>query len=425
MKVDKAGILVFLLLIGLFTHAQKINSPYSRYGLGELVGKNINAPLKAMGGISIGYSNPSLINPGNPASYATFDSTSFLFEVGLYGNMTTHKTNFQSETSNIATLAYILVGFPVTKWWSSSLGILPFSKVGYDVKVVIPLEDFSNVYNDISGDGGLNRFFWGNGFNVTENFRAGIDATFLFGQATRSTKVSFPDSVQIQNTQADAKTRGGGFIFDYGFQYDFHLKKERKLTLGLIYSNTWYLNAKREYIAYTSIGGLDGSVPLIKDTVLYQPEYKGLLVLPDKVGVGFTYSKPGQWLVGGDFEWQNWNKFESFGNSDSLDNAWRISLGGEFIPKNSSISPLYKRMAYRLGVRYENSYLNLFGNQINEYGISFGFGFPMKKSKTALDLTFEFGRRGTTNDNLIQENFLNVTFGVAIFENWFFKRKYR
>ena len=82
-------------------------------------------------------------------------------------------------------------------------------------------------------------------------------------------------------------------------------------------------------------------------------------------------------------------------------------------------------MTYRLGFRYENSYLNLFGNQINEYGISFGFGFPMKKSRTALDLSFEYGGRGTTNDNLIQENFVNVTFGVAIFENWFHKRKYR
>ncbi len=425
MKVNKAGILVFLLLLGFFVHAQKINSPYSRYGLGDLAGKNVNAPLKAMGGISIGYWNKSLINTGNPASYGTFDSTAFLFEVGLFGNITSHTTNYQSENSNFATLAYLFVGFPVTKWWRSTLGIMPFSKVGYDVKVIVPLEDFSNVYNDISGDGGLNRFFWGNGFNITENFRAGIDATFLFGEATRSSKVSFPDSVLILNTVADSKTRGADFIFDYGLQYDFHLKKDRILTLGLVYNNTFYVNAKREYIVYTTLGGHQDDVSLIKDTILYQPEEKGLVIIPDRLGAGFTLQQPGQWLFGADFEWQNWTKFESFGRTDSLDNAWRVALGGEYIPNHTSMSSLFKRMAYRMGVRYENSYLNLFGNQINEYGISFGFGFPMKKSRTVLDLTFEFGSRGTTNDNLIQENFVNVTFGVAIFENWFHKRKYR
>ena len=227
MKIDKAGILVFLLLLGFFAQAQKINSPYSRYGLGRLAGKNVNAPLKAMGGISIGYWNKSLINPGNPASYGKFDSTAFLFEVGLFGNMTTLKTTYQSESSNIATLAYLYVGFPITKWWRSTLGLMPYSKVGYDVKVIVPIEDFSNVTNDITGDGGLNRFFWGNGFNITENFRAGIDATFLFGEANRSSIISFPDSVLILRSVAEAKTRGADFIFDYGLQYDFHLKKDR------------------------------------------------------------------------------------------------------------------------------------------------------------------------------------------------------
>jgi hypothetical protein len=425
MKVDKAGILVFLLLLGSILQAQKINSPYSRYGLGKLSGENINTPIKAMGGISIGYASPQVINPGNPASYAVFDSTAFLFQVGLFGNITTHKTLYQSESSNFATLNYIFIGFPVTKWWRSALGILPFSKLGYDVKVVVPLEYFSNVTNDISGDGGLNRFFWGNAFKLTENLRLGIDATYLFGQAKRSSVLSFPDSVLILRTNAESKSRGSDFIFDYGLQYDLHLKNERLLTLGLIYSNTFYLKAKQEYIVYTTSGGYGTNVPVIKDTVLYQPEEKGLVILPDRVGAGFTLQQPGEWLIGADFEWQNWERFESFGRRDSLDNAWRVSLGGQFIPNHSSISPLPLRMSYRVGFRYENSYLNLFGNEINEYGISFGFGFPMKKSRTTLDLTFEFGSRGTTNDNLIKENFVNVTFGVAIFEHWFHKRKYR
>ncbi len=86
---------------------------------------------------------------------------------------------------------------------------------------------------------------------------------------------------------------------------------------------------------------------------------------------------------------------------------------------------MFKRITYRAGLRYNQSYLDFNGTQINEFGISFGFGFPMKKSKTGIDLGFEIGRRGTTNNNLIQENFVNVLLGISIQEHWFHKRKYQ
>ena len=62
---------------------------------------------------------------------------------------------------------------------------------------------------------------------------------------------------------------------------------------------------------------------------------------------------------------------------------------------------------------------------MNEYGISFGLTFPMKKSKTTIDLGIEAGSRGTTQAGLIKENFINFNFGVSISESWFHKRKYR
>jgi hypothetical protein len=376
-----------------------------------------------MGGISYGVWDPTMINTGNPASYSKFDSAAFLFEVGIFANMTSHKTSYQSENSDFATLSYILIGFPVTKWWRSSLGVLPYSKIGYDVEISV--DEFETIKNDLVGDGGLNSFYWGNGFNISKNFRAGINATYLYGNGSRSSMVYFPDSSFIFSSKTEQSTKGSGFIFDYGLQYDIHFKNNQMLTLGLIYSNTWYLHSTRDYIAYSLQGGIDGDVEYLKDTILYEPEEDGYIIIPDKIGFGFVYQEQGRWLVGADFEWQNWEEFEAFGKKDSLSNAWRISFGGQFTPKHSSISSLFKRMTYRAGVKYNNSYLSLFGNNINQYGISFGVGFPMKRSQTELDLSFEVGRRGTTNDGLIQENYFNVIFGVSISEHWFHKRKYR
>lgn len=427
MKTNKAVFLALFLMLSCAIFAQKINSPYSRYGLGELHGKNINTELTGMGGISMGIWGGTLINPANPASYGTFDSLSFIFDVGLIGGITTHKTNTQSETSNFATLSYIFIGFPVTRWWRSSLGIMPYSKIGYDVNVKIDMSeyDFTNVINNIEGDGGLNRFYWGNGFNIGKNLRLGFDATFLFGQGSRSSMVYFPDSLNIFGTKTVTNTTGSDFIFDYGIQYDIPIKSKLTLTLGAVYSNQWNLNATRSTLAYTLRGGYDDMVEDIKDTIIYVPEQSGNIIIPSRAGFGFGLRNSEHWLIGADFEWQQWDKFTAFNASDSLGNAWKIAAGGQFTPKHSTISGLFKRMTYRAGFRYSNSYLSLLGNPINEYGISFGFTFPMKKSKTNIDLGLEAGSRGTTNDNLIKENFFNVTFGVTVSENWFYKRKYR
>jgi hypothetical protein len=41
-----------------------------------------------------------------------------------------------------------------------------------------------------------------------------------------------------------------------------------------------------------------------------------------------------------------------------------------------------------------------------------------------VNLSAEFGRRGTTVNNLIQENYFRFTLGVNILERWFVKSKY-
>ena len=79
--MKKSNYLVFLLtlIVSLSLQAQEINSPYSRFGLGLLHGENVNTSLMGMGGIAIGVSDPTMVNPGNAASYAVFDSTYFYF----------------------------------------------------------------------------------------------------------------------------------------------------------------------------------------------------------------------------------------------------------------------------------------------------------------------------------------------------------
>ncbi len=426
MKRIKLYFLLIIIATSASIQAQTgINSPYSRYGLGQLNSESINTVSMAMGGLGLAIHKPTALNPSNPASYGSLDSSSFLFEVGVNANITNLKTVSLSENGYDATLSYIYAGFPITDWWRSGIGIMPFSKIGYNVEVLVEVQNFSDVVHSFTGDGGLNSVFWGNGFNITKNLRLGVDVSYLFGQSSRSSMIYYPDSVFILGTKVEKSVRVGDFVFDYGIQYDFNLNNRTQATIGLIYANKINLNSKFNYLSKTISGGFNGEVEYVKDTIEFRENEKGTVTLPERYGIGFTIKNSNKWLVGADFEYQKWNEFESFGVKDSLINSWRVALGGEFTPKHSNISSLFRRMTYRAGIRYNQSYLKFYGKPINEFGISFGFGFPLKNSKTGIDLGMEIGRRGTTDNNLIQENFFNISLGISIQEHWFQKRKYR
>jgi len=426
MKKIKLYLLLIITALSINLVAQTgINSPYSRYGLGQLNGESLNTASMGMGGLSLAIHDPTSLNPANPASYGSLDSASFLFEIGVAGNFTTIKTSALSETGYDATLSYIFAGFPVTRWWKSGVGIMPYSKIGYNVEVLVEVPNFSIVAHSFKGEGGLNQVFWGNGFNVTNNLRAGVDITYLFGQSSRSSMVYYPDSVFIFGTKVESKIRGGGFIFDYGIQYDINLNNTTQATIGVTYANKFNLNATRSFLSTTITGGYGDEVEYVKDTIEYISDAKGTIVIPQRFGLGFVIKKQDNWLFGVDLEWQNWEEFAVYDVADTLSNSFHVTVGGEFKPKHSNISSLFKRMTYRAGIRYNQSYLKFGENRISEFGISFGIGLPMRKSKTAVDLGMEIGKRGTTENLLIQENFVNFTLGISIQEHWFHKRKYQ
>jgi len=97
-RINLIIILIFTVLSLQLDAQTGINSPYSRYGLGQLYLENLNTVSVAMGGLGIALHDPTILNPANPASYGTLDSSAFLFEVGVSGNATTLKTNTLTES---------------------------------------------------------------------------------------------------------------------------------------------------------------------------------------------------------------------------------------------------------------------------------------------------------------------------------------
>ena len=75
-------------------------------------------------------------------------------------------------------------------------------------------------------------------------------------------------------------------------------------------------------------------------------------------------------------------------------------------------------------LRYKLYPLKFNDYQLEEKSLSFGFGLPYKKSATKYDIYCVLGIRGTTNKNLIEENFFRIGLAISYYDTWFRKLKY-
>jgi hypothetical protein len=404
----------------------RVSSPYSRYGIGDLQNNKYLRNI-SMGGISYGYRNSSCVNYTNPASYTAFDTTSFVFETGVNSHFFQLNTTDLKQFSNYTSLAYLVFGFPVTKWWGASMGILPYSSVGYKISNYETRPDIGRIKYLYEGAGGLNQFYIGNAFKV-KNFSFGFNASYVFGYLDKTSTVSFPDSVYFLAMRSKNSTLVNDFLFTYGVQYQKALIKDVKICLGAALNVSSKLHAQQDSLAYVFL--TSGGLETIKDTIVNSNSIKGKLVLPMGFGGGFTIgktdklTKADRWLFGVDYQMQDWKNYSLFGEKDSLKNSWMISAGAEFTPKNTTGSGYFKYVHYRLGARYNQTYLQLRNNQLNEYAVSVGFGFPLKRLKTTLNLGFEYGERGTLDNNLIKEQFGRVVLSLSVYERWFIKHRF-
>jgi long-subunit fatty acid transport protein len=273
------------------------------------------------------------------------------------------------------------------------------------------------------GSGGINQVFWGNAFRLSKNLSIGINANFLFGSIEKIAATEFPDSATYFSSRNTKTTYIQDFYFSYGIQYFKPLKHDLTFSAGAVFSKSSKISATQDILSETYTTG-SGNIILARDTVDFKEGLKGNIIIPTNFGFGLSLKKSDIWLVAADYQWQNWNKFKSFNETDSLKNSWRTALGAQYVPQKAIFPRIFDRIEYRLGFHYSKTYLELRNNQLNEMGFSFGIGLPLRKSKSIINFGMEVGRQGTTANNLMQENYFRFSLSVSLSERWFIKSKY-
>jgi len=422
MSVVKKCFLVFVAVVSVANvWGQAARSPFTSFGIGEPYN---NSLIQNQGSGGIGVSQPQVwyLNNQNPALLVF--NTLTVFQVGILGERRTIKADTAQEKSTGGNLNYLAVAFPVKlQKWTTSVGLMPYTNVNYGVqypKMVLDPNgapaDTTNIIE--SGSGGLTQVYWSNGVRILPELAIGARLSYVFGPITNVQSSVQPGLPYIANVEQ--KLNMNGFTAALGVSYSkdsLGRKQDHRFSAGAVYTFGSDLKAKNQERIYRTT--------LNNDTIERYPisTTTGHVHLPASMTVGVSYGRDLHWYVGTEFTYQNWANFRSLSSDDEgLNGGWRAALGGEITPDPSALENYLKRITYRIGGSYEKYPFMANNHKVTDIGINFGFSLPAGRS--SLDFGGRIGKRGNKADNVLEETYFKIFFGITFNDQWFIKRKF-
>ena len=418
--MNKILILTFFLISSFSFSQVGTGSPYSFIGFGETNFRG-NHSNRAMGGLDV-YIDSIHPNINNPASYSTLKATTY--SIGL--NYRKNNISNDSETQKITTssIDYMGVSIP-TKKFRFGFGIIPVSSIGYLLNESNQSIAENQVINRFSGEGGLNRAFLNVGFRVLKSIHVGFSTNYSFGD------------ILYEKNQLIKGIQNGSYLESElslsGISYKFALNSIMKLNKIQIHSHFSFepegnLKSKNRQVIYTqSVLTESTSVgEVVEPDLSLSGTDETIFKSPKSISFGSGIAIDKKWFFGGQItNISNSSFVNDFINQPNIEyiDEKRVNFGGFFIPDYSSITSYWKRIVYRFGYRTDKKGYLINNESINENVITFGFGLPMAGVSNT-NITFELGKIGNKNNNLVEENYWTMRVGFSLNDIWFIKRKY-
>lgn len=427
---------IFLLpfiAVGLGLQAQTLgNSPYAAFGIGEVKYDN-SVETSAMGGINTAYiwDFNNSFNFKNPAANANLELTSIRVQATNENQFFKSDFNDMSATKHSTYLSNISIAFPLSKKVKFGFGYQPYSSKKYNILTIKELSDGNNKGNRFFGEGTLNTIQAAFGYNITPSFALGLRSNFYFGKLSDIEELAYSNAVLINGFETSTKIKS--FNFTLGTTYQKKLKNDNKLTLGATYTFGTTGNLETKYVnsTYYYVGDQKDNY-----TELQSKTSKDKNLIPVEASLGIGYGKDAKWFASAQLDYKKGTTTDFLGTPFVYNDSYRISAGGWYLPNYNDFRSYFNRVVYRYGVFYEKGALNINnmgesnnnGKNINQFGLTLGATLPFEKSNvismSGIDLGIEIGKKGTLQNNLILQNFINFKIGINFSDKWFRKNEY-
>ncbi len=418
--IRKTIIFTSLILSGVVFGQNTNSSIYSFFGIGE---SNENKTVRQlnMGGVGVSYADYYHFNLSNPASLSSLRLVNY--GLGVFNKAIKIKSNEGNKKSSSFSISNLNLSFPFGKKAGFSIGIMPNSRTGYTlIKKSYDTEEKLNGVTISEGKGGTNKIFSGIGYNIYKGISLGIHTEYLFGNTTKITKQQQVEDDLTTIYKSSSNLRG--FLFTAGIQGKLKLNKKTTLRAGATFRPKSTLRDIRNNYMY-SVG-----VNIPGDTIQNIHSTKRRTI-PSKISLGIGIGQDYKWFAGIDYTSRGKYDFTLATLSNNIKAKYnassKINIGGFYTPKFNSAVSYWDRVTYIGGFFYENTGINIKNGsnfeKIKNYGITFGIELPTGNGSSNLSIGFELGKKGTTSNNLVEENYGTLRIGVSLNDKWFRKPK--
>jgi len=412
MKILLSASIIFVYLSGV-SLAQN-SSVYSRYGIGDF-DYSYSPKLISIGDLGTALLDQDHLLMTNPAGWTAMAKTRIEFGFGYKGVLISdaNRSVYNSETD----FKGFTFGFPVSRDLGIGVvtGLVPYSRVSYKAKENYAAQNEIPGYTvEYEGKGGLSKLFIGSSVYLPLGFSAGASLDYYFGNIDYISSINFNQGDTLIDTKYENMRRSTGFGGSFGLISP---------NLANAFSIS-FLNDLRFGFSYNIIGHLDSDT-LFTSTSLYLVDTisTGLtkMKIPQRFNSGISFVFNELYTFNLDYMYQPMSEYAFNDRPEiSLRDVNKFSVGFEYKPKKSLGMSEWEQIIWRLGLSLEQTQYIFNGTGIDQFAAFAGFSYPLG-AENSIDFAVQYSKRGTTENNLLNENSIRVYLGLSFGELWFLR----
>lgn len=433
-------IILFLCFSSFTTFAQTDDSlvdegsAYSRFGIGFPIDYGSSA-ADGMGIFGVSYLEPAVASMANPAHWG---STVYGMATGGVGIRNfSAEDNFGTARNSLIYVDQFQLQLPVYKnKFGISASFMPYTQAAFQVtesstKIVGSgaSQDTLLIDSQNIGSGGVNRIEIGFGWKINSNISVGYAPSLVYASIDNVFQTTIVDSTLDPGTfyrpvRVTEQSSGSGFGNRFGVFVTVPsvAKEGDELNFGATLNLPVELNGERvqeeNLASFGSNDEADGDITLAE----------GSIQLPLGLTTGITYKPSNRLALTTEALYQKWSNYKNDlknENEQVFTDRFRIGAGVSYFPFVTGSDKFLSQFKYRFGASYDSGHLELNGENIDTIMLSAGLGLLSPNSNSSVDLSFEYGFRGTKSQDLVKENIWGFKLSLNLAEIFFFRPKLR
>lgn len=391
---SKKLLFILLLLPAVITYA---DSYYSSYGLG-MPQYFVSSQAVGMGGAGIAVKQYLSINGLNPAALNLNGFTKIA--VNFKGEMVDNSVGDEHIKTRQGNASGFRFAIPIRQnsiAFLATLRPLVESRLAVDFSSQVDSVGFSR---KVRTSGGISAASVGLQVAIFDGLSLGALFDFNFGAYNETWKTEFDDKLYLSSTDDISSHLWGTGIH-----------------LGAVYSPSSFFSIGATFQSQSDLTIETTTVPgsgIKSSPVIQNATY------PMAVGIGTAFNLK-KFLLAFDYYNQFWDEYNLDGyKNKNMSQFKRISGGIEYLDSKDFLSNYPRRIALRIGGFYSQlPFKDANGEYINELFGTLGFGFPFNRNAGRIDISFELGKRESSDSDIYSEKVYRISASVTSAEKWF------